>query len=104
MTQSLFAQFVDGAKPMLDKNQLRNGSVDKLFGRCDWSIEKDYVHIYNLYVVPCFRRQGKAKILLQTAIDQIRLAGYVGAISIVGTSKLRSFYTRMGLEVYDYYG
>ena len=79
---------------------------------CNWSFEKDYVHIYNLYVPPKLRGQGHAKKSLQQAINEIRKTGYLGKISIVANPKnnfinirrLTLFYKNMGLEVYDYYG
>ena len=75
------------------------------YGHCDWSFEKDYVHIYNLFVSPKFRRQGYAKEILQQAINEIRETGYAGKISIVANKKrLISFYEKLGLETYTYYG
>jgi len=91
-------------------NQNSAGAVRTPFGHCDWSFEGDYVHIYNLFVQPKFRRAGVASEILQQAINEIRATGYVGKISIVADSKssfverLAYFYERMGLEVYGYYG
>lgn len=89
--------------------------IKSKYGHCEYSFEKDlkgdYVHIYNLFVYPAFRRQGKAKELIQTAIDFIRETGYGGEIQIVAKprdasiskEKLISFYKNMGLEVFEYY-
>jgi ribosomal protein S18 acetylase RimI-like enzyme len=82
------------------------------FGYCDYAIETDYVHIYNLYVFPQFRRQGKARKILQNVIDTIRKTGYLGPIQIVAEPKENSislkklvlFYKSLGLEVFKYYG
>ena len=53
------------------------GGVEKMiiqnyFGSCEYEFEPDYVHIFNLFVKPKFRLQGKARELLQIAIKQIR--------------------------------
>jgi ribosomal protein S18 acetylase RimI-like enzyme len=71
----------------------------------------EYVHIYNLFIHPKFRRQGKAKILLQNAIECIRKTGYNGEIQIVAEPQensickenLITFYKSMGLVVYECY-
>lgn len=81
-------------------------------GRCEYAFEADYVHIYNLYVLPQFRRQGHARRLLQSAIDAIRARGYTGEIKVVAlptednvdVERLRLFYVGMGLSVFAYYG
>lgn len=104
----------------------RSGAIRNNFGYCDYGFEQDsyldkkgnkvygenYVHIYNLFVYPEFRKQGKAKKILQAAIDAIRKTGYRGTIKIVvdpkedciSLKKLTSFYKNMGLEVFTYYG
>ncbi len=82
------------------------------FGHVSYAFESDYVHIYNLYVKPEFRRQGKANELLATAIKGIKNTGYTGEIQIVAIPKensiplknLRNFYESLGLTVYEYYG
>lgn len=82
------------------------------FGYCSYGFEVDYVHIYDLFVYPKFRRQGKGKEILNTAIDAIRETGYKGKIQIVANpkekgvnlKKLTSFYKSIGLEVFKYYG
>lgn len=89
-----------------------SGSIKNNFGHCNYSFEQDYVHIYNLFVLPKFRKQGKAREILQTAIDAIRETGYTGTIQIVAKPKnnsislrkLTAFYIQMGLEVFTYYG
>jgi ribosomal protein S18 acetylase RimI-like enzyme len=89
--------------------------IQDSYGYCEYAFEHDsfgdYVHIYNLFVCPEFRRQGHAKDLLRTAVGRIRETGYKGEIQIVAKpaddsipkEKLREFYKKMGLEVFDYY-
>ncbi len=63
--------------------------------------------IYNLYVYPEHRLKGKAKILLQHVINEIRESGYRGEIDIeviprediVSLEKLSLFYRKMRLNV-----
>ncbi len=90
-----------------------NYRVKNAFGYCGYGFEKDYVHIYDLFVYPEFRRQGKAREILQCAIDAIRARRYRDAIQIVADpqkkcgislEKLKSFYKNMGLKVFEYYG
>lgn len=86
--------------------------IKKDFGYCEYDFEVDYVHIYNLFVYPNHRRQGKAKELLQLAIEAIRKTGYKEKIKIVAQpkddciniEKLIKFYESMELEVFTYYG
>lgn len=90
--------------------------IKNKYGHCEYSFEKDssgdYVHIYNLFVYPKFRRQGQAKILIQMAVDSIRKTRYDREIQIVADpvdnsiskDKLISFYKSMGLKVFEYYG
>lgn len=81
------------------------------FGYCYYEIKEDYVHIFNLFVYRKFRRKGRAKEILQNAINEIRKTGYTGEIQIVADPdecsisliKLRVFYLSMGLEVYERY-
>ncbi len=85
------------------------------FGYCSYSFENDkrgnYVHIYNLYVYPNFRKRGKAREILQTVINNIRKIGYNGGIWIVANpkensielDKLVEFYKSMGLTVFSAY-
>lgn len=89
-----------------------SGKIKIKGGYCNWAITPDFIHIYDLFVSPKYRGQGKAKYLLQRAIDVIRESGYFGDIYIVANPKeksvnkdrLTSFYESMGLIVYDYYG
>lgn len=82
------------------------------FGHCKFSFENDYVHIYDLFIKLQFRKQGRAREILQTAINEIRKTGYIGPIKIVAKptekqvdlKKLITFYKNMKLEVYTYYG
>ncbi len=86
------------------------GGVEKMiiqnyFGSCEYEFEPDYVHIFNLFVKPKFRLQGKAKELLRIAIKNIRKTGHKKDILIVtDLKKLKIFYERLGLKVYSYYG
>ena len=89
---------------------MKSGFIQTSFGYCDWSFEEEYVHTYNLFVLPEFRRQGRAKAILKQSIKEIRGTGYTGRISIVAepkgnsisAEKLILFYKKMGLEVYEY--
>jgi ribosomal protein S18 acetylase RimI-like enzyme len=86
-------------------------TIQTKFGSCSYSFECDYCHVYNLYVYPAFRHRGKAKELLNMAINKIRAFGYDGEIQIVANpkedgidaNKLRLFYQRMGFKVFSYY-
>jgi ribosomal protein S18 acetylase RimI-like enzyme len=88
------------------------GVISNVFGHCYYAFEHNYVHIYNLKVFPDYRRQGKAKELLQITINEIRKKGYTGSIQIVAIpqdnsiplEKLKSFYKDLGLDVFEYYG
>ncbi|NIO86326.1 MAG: GNAT family N-acetyltransferase [Candidatus Aminicenantes bacterium] len=88
-----------------------DGIIKNNFGYCEYGFEKDYVHIYNLFIYPKFRNKGRAREILQAVIDEIRKI-YKGAIQIVADPKekgidkkrLSTFYKNMGLEVYEYYG
>lgn len=85
--------------------------IKNTYGSCEYDFEVDYVHIYNLYIYPEHRRQGRAKELLKIAIDSIRKTGYPGKIQIVAVPQensidvdsLKNFYESMGLEVYECY-
>ena len=80
-------------------------TVQNNFGSCEYEFESDYVHIFNLFVKPKFRLQGKARELLRIAIKQIRKTDHKEDILIVTDSKkLKIFYERLGLKVYSYYG
>ena len=89
-----------------------NYRIKNKYGHCNYGFEDDYVHVYDLYVHKKYRNQGKAKELLQCVIDEIRSTGYVSTIQIVAnptdkgidTDRLKSFYKRMGFDVYSYYG
>jgi ribosomal protein S18 acetylase RimI-like enzyme len=86
--------------------------IENEYGYCEYSFEKDYVHIYNLFIKPEYRRKGHARKLLQITISEIRKTGYDGEIDIVaqpdnGTipiDALIKFYKSLGLDVYNYYG
>ena len=85
--------------------------IKNKFGHCEYAFEEDYVHIFNLFIYPEYRQQGKAREILQMTINEIRKR-YNGVIQIVVNSKdesidkrkLAAFYKNIGLEVFDYYG
>lgn len=85
--------------------------IKSKFGFCEYNFEEDYVHIYNLFVYPEYRRKGKAKELLQNAILNIRKTGWLEEIQIVvdpknkevDREKLFDFYKSLGLTVYGCY-
>lgn len=86
--------------------------IQNKFGYCSYGFEKDYVHIYGLFVYPEYRRSGNARELLTLAISKIRQRGYTGKIQIVANPQgnsiskddLISFYESLDLEVFTYYG
>ncbi len=81
------------------------------FGYCRYAIEKEYTHIFSLYVSPKFRRKGHARELLQLAINEIKGKGWKDEIQIVAAPRIKSvdkkrlkkFYESMGLKVFDCY-
>ena len=81
--------------------------IQNRFGYCFYEIKEHSALIYNLYVHPEFRRQGKAKTLLKHAINEIREAGRKGEIEIesnpkegsISSKKLNSFYNKIGLKI-----
>jgi GNAT superfamily N-acetyltransferase len=91
-------------------------NIKSKYGYCSYSFEcKEhikYVHIYNLFIFPKYRKCGNARIILQRTINQIRKRGYNGKIKIVANPKeegidkkrLMLFYRKMKLDVYSYYG
>ena len=81
-----------------------DGFIENIYGYCYYEFKDDYVHIYNLFIKPSFRRQGKAKDLLKIVISKIRNTGWKDEILIVtDNKKLRSFYERLGLKTYSCY-
>ena len=80
--------------------------IQNRFGYCFYEIKKNTALIYNLYIHPEYRRQGRAKKLLRILINEIREMGYVGEIEIdvapkensISLEKLSSFYMKMGLK------
>lgn len=88
-----------------------NSIVDNEFGYCHYAIDQDelgiYAVIYSLYVYPDFRRQGKARELLQKCIYEIRQTGYKDDILIeavpqensISVNDLVLFYKSLGLKV-----
>lgn len=85
------------------------------YGCCCYEVASDnqgeYAHIYNLYVKPEKRRQGRARKLLRSIIKKIRNTGYKGEIFIVAEpdnqsisrGELIKFYKSMGLTIARYY-
>ena len=86
--------------------------IKTAYGHCEYAFEKDYVHIYNLFVNPAHRKQGNARKLLRLAIGAIRDTGHKEKIQIVAkpsdknidVQTLMRFYKEEGLDVYTYYG
>jgi ribosomal protein S18 acetylase RimI-like enzyme len=56
--------------------------IQNRFGYCFYDVREGSALIYNLYVHPEYRMQGKARRLLTLAINEIREAGYYGDIKI----------------------
>lgn len=87
-------------------------NVESKYGVCEYSFENEYVHVFNLFVFKKYRGNGKATELLETVIEKIRETGYNGEIQIVADpkekginkQKLKLFYIKLGLRVFDYYG
>lgn len=91
------------------KNSLCSESenfVQNKFGYCFYSLGPCHL-IYNLYVLPEYRRRGHSKRLLELAISEIRKSGYCGKICIeadpregsIGIKELTKYYKSMGLTV-----
>jgi ribosomal protein S18 acetylase RimI-like enzyme len=83
--------------------------VETKYGYCFYFFYKGRGFIYNLYVYPEYRKQGKAKELLQYAIKAIKDTGYIGDIYIeakpkensISFNKLVFFYKSLGLKIYN---
>lgn len=80
--------------------------VQNKFGYCFYEVYGTTTLIYNLYVYPEYRQQGKAKMLIRHVINEIRGAGCTGEIMVqccpkggIDPEKLKSFYERMGLKI-----
>jgi len=81
--------------------------VQTRFGYCFYEVKQTSALIYNLFVHPEYRMQGKAKRLLILVIGEIRDAGYSGEIEIEATptedginlDRLILLYASMGLRV-----
>lgn len=81
------------------------------YGHCHYCVCKDNncSMIYNLYIEKEYRRQGHAKQLVETAINEIRKTGYEGDIKIVAEPEEESikkqdlieFYEKMNLKIID---
>lgn len=86
--------------------------IKKYYGYVFYEFKDDYVHLFNLYVYKKYRGNGLSRKLLEQAISEIRETGWEKEISIVAICRencmtqeqLVDFYTRMGLDVYCYYG
>ena len=85
--------------------------IKNKFGYCKFAFEKDFVHIYDLYIYPKYRYKGRGRKILKATINEIRKT-YHGTIQIVANPKEKSvskdklikFYESMNLKVFDYYG
>lgn len=85
--------------------------VQTKFGRCSYDFVDDYVHIYDLYIIPDYRRQGNARKLLLYIINEIRKTGWDKEIQIVADptedninkNDLINFYKSLDLTVYEFY-
>lgn len=86
--------------------------INGISGYCCYSFNQDHSRavIYNLYIYPEYRRKGKARKLLQSAIDEIKSIGnYKGEIEIqidpregsINLKALRLFYTSLGLKILE---
>lgn len=81
--------------------------IQTRFGYCFYEVREDSALIYNLFIHPEYRGQGKARKLLRLVIDEIRDTGYTGDIKIEANPKeegidlgqLIEFYTSMGLKL-----
>lgn len=81
--------------------------VQNRFGYCFYEVQESTALIYNLYVHPEYRLQGRAKVLLNHVINEIREAGYMKEIEIevipredsINTEKLCSFYESLGFII-----
>jgi GNAT superfamily N-acetyltransferase len=81
--------------------------ISNEYGHCNYCVCDNCAMIYDLYVKKEYRRNGHARYLIQTAIDEIRLTGYKEAIMIkaestedsISSEKLIVFYEEMGLKV-----
>ena len=88
------------------------GHIVNQFGRCSWTIEPGFTHIWGLYVPEEHRNQGHARQLMLRAVEEVRANGYADPIKVVASSdditvnhkRLSAFYESLGLEVYTYYG
>lgn len=94
-------------------NKTQEKFIENKFGYCCYVFDQEenetYAEIYNLFVYPEFRKQGKARKILQSVIYTIRGIGYMGEIRIeanpkencISLEELILFYKRMGLKVLE---
>lgn len=80
--------------------------VQNEFGYCFYTFD-NFPLIYGLYVYPEYRRQGKAKQLLQEVIDIMNEVGYDEIYieakpkdNSIGLTELVDFYEKMGLIIF----
>ena len=56
--------------------------VEMDYARCEYCFEsfkgEKYAHVYNLFVSPMYRKQGRAKKILKYIIDRIRANKFEG--------------------------
>lgn len=81
--------------------------VQNKYGYCYYELSNDNAFIYGLNIDPEYRNRGKARLILQHVINEIRYFGYTGLIGIevkpiepeICPKRLRLFYTRLGLKI-----
>ena len=94
-----------GKEGLIDMKQ-EEDFIQNRFGYCFYSIGKSCV-VYNLYIHPKYRKQGRARKLLTFVINEIRESGYNGDIGIevsprgksINLTSLTVFYKDMGLKI-----
>lgn len=85
---------------------IENNFIQNKFGYCFYEVTSQDAVIFNLYIHPEYRRQGKAKKLLQQVIREIK-EQYDGEIIIeacqressIDSENLILFYKKMGLKI-----
>ncbi len=91
-----------------ETEEVSENFIHTKYGYCYYALDGNGpAVIYNLYVHPEYRRQGRARKLLQSVISKIRAAGYSGLITIeakprdgsIDVGTLARFYENVGLRV-----
>ena len=81
--------------------------VQNKYGYCYYELSNNSAFIYGLNIDPEYRNRGKAKLILQHVINEIRYSGYTGLIGIkvkptepeIDAVRLEKFYIKMGLKI-----